>query len=82
MGDQRFVAGAQDIAMHLAVVMDEKKLPLKRKDMIFVGTPKTQIGYINAKTASVLHRWFDEEDYVIKGKHPPLPDEKKEIVTN
>lgn len=88
-----FVTTAQDIAMHLAVVSDEKKVIAKRKDMIYVGESKTKLGFINCKVASVLHRFYDEPDYKIKGKHPPIIktsgdakqamkdccDEKKEI---
>jgi hypothetical protein len=89
-----FVGQAQDIAMHLAIVSDEKKVIAKRKDMIYVGEPKTQLGFINCKVAGILHRFFDEPDYVIKGKHRPIirdssdakqamedccPEEKKEI---
>jgi hypothetical protein len=73
-----FIANAQDISMHLATVNDEKKLEVKRKDMIFVGTPTTQIGYINCKVASVLHRFFDDPNYAIKGKHPPKTQEEIE----
>jgi hypothetical protein len=75
-----FTANAQDIAMHLATINDEKKLEVKRKDLIFVGTPKTQIGYINCKVATVLHRFFDEPNYVIKGKHPPKTPEEIEAM--
>ena len=89
-----FVGQAQDIAMHLAIVSDEKKVVAKRKDMIYVGEPKSQLGHINCKVAGILHRFYDEPDYVIKGKHPPIiressdvkqamedccPEEKKEI---
>ena len=68
-----FVGQAQDIAMHLAVVSDEKKVVAKRKDMIYVGEPNTHLGYINCKVAGILHRFYDEPDYVIKGKYPPKP---------
>jgi hypothetical protein len=67
-----FVAGAQDIAMHLATIMDDKKLPATRTDLIYVGEPKSQLGFINCKVAGILHRFFDEPDYVIKGKHRPI----------
>lgn len=70
---EMFVAGAQDIAMHLSGIIADRKLEPKCKTLIYVGQPRLPIGYINAKVAGVLHRYFDDPNYVIKGKFPALP---------
>jgi len=74
-----FIAGAQDIAMHLSGVMVEKKPPVQRTDLIYVGEPKSQLGFINCRVAGILHRHWDAPDYNIRrGKHKPVPTTSSE----
>lgn len=73
-----FYSQAQEIAMHLGMVTDEHKdkYPVKCTSYIFVGQPKFPIGNLNCRLAGLLHRYFDEPNYVIKSKNKPLTKEQ------
>src|SRR5574342_720452 len=71
-----FLAQSKDIAHHLALVMDEKKLQKQRTDYVWVGKPRSDLGSLNVKLVSLLHQYFDEPDYVIRSKHPPKTQEE------
>ena len=72
-----FYSQAQEIAMHLGGVTDDnkEKFPIKCTSYIFVGEPKTVLASFNCKLAGLLHRYFDESDYKMKGPNKPLSQE-------
>jgi hypothetical protein len=69
-----FYSQAQEIAMHLGSVTDDHKdkFPVKSTSYIYVGQPKSSLGNLNCRLAGLLHRYFDEPDYKIKGKNKPM----------
>jgi len=67
---EMFVAKSQEMAMHLATIMDERKIEFKTDDLVFVGMPRSPLGHTNAKIAALLHRYYDEPDINIGGKYP------------
>jgi hypothetical protein len=76
LNEDEFLVLAQEISSHLSGVIEERKMEKKRTDLVWVGRiPNTNlVGRMNVGLAQTLHVYFDEPDYKIKARHPPIAD--------